>query len=187
MSNFQHIKLDSWSEDVMFKSKPARGGVLPAPVDALRHAQQLHEGYMSALASFRQKKEDLPEGIVAASGSYIDVIVKKDALLETWKSLDTKRGAQVMNMRSSDNESNKVTLYLTENRTNWLDNKLNAYSHSANKDNRRSRKLIDALEAVSPVRLESFFTVSGDYEAVSDRIEEYEIWITGTEIGRAHV
>ena len=87
-----------------------------------------------------------------------------------------------MNMRSSDDESNKVTLYLTENRTNWLDNKLNAYSQSADTDNRRSRKLIDALDAVSPVRLESFFTVSGDYETVSDRIEEYEIWITGTEV-----
>lgn len=139
MSNFRHIKLSNWSEDVTFKSKPARGGVLPTPADALAHAQQLHEGYMSALASFRQKKEELPEGAVAASGSYIDVIVKKDAILETWKSLDTKRGAQVMNMRSSDDESNKVTLYLTENRTNWLDNKLNAYSQSADTDNRRSR------------------------------------------------
>jgi len=182
MSNFRHIKLCNWAKDVTFKSKPARGGVLPTPADALAHAQQLHEGYISALASFRQKKEELPEGAVAASGSYIDVIVKKDALLETWKSLDTKRGAQVMNMRSSDDESNKVTLYLTENRTNWLNNKLNAYSHSADTDNRRSRKLIDALDAVSPVRLESFFTVSGDYETVSDRIEEYEIWITGTEV-----
>lgn len=38
------------------------------------------------------------------------------------------------------------------------------------------------MDAVSPVRLESFFTVSGDYETVSDRIEEYEIWITGREV-----
>ncbi len=182
MSDFRHITIDNWSEDVTFKSKPARGGILPTPIDALRHAQQLHDGYMSALASFRQKKERLPDGAVATSGVYIDVFVKKEALMESWKSLDTKRGAQVMNMCPTDNESNKVTLYLTENRTNWLDDKLNVYSHSANTDNRRNRKLIDALDTVSPTSLKSFFTVFGDYETVSDSFAEYEIWITGTEV-----
>ena len=182
MSDFPHITLDNWSEDLLFKSKPARGGVLPTPADALRHAHQLHDGYMSALASFRQKKEELPNGAVVASGAYIDVIVKKEASMESWKSLDTKHGAQVMNMCPADEESNKVTLYLTEDRTNWLDDKLNSYTHSANTDNRHSRKLIDALAAVNPISLKSFFTISGDYESISDRNEEYELWITGTEV-----
>ena len=182
MSDFCHITIGGWSEDVTFRSRTARGGVLPTPADALQHAQQLHDGYMSALASFRQKKEELPEGIVAASGAYIDVIVKKEAILESWKSLDTKRGAQIMNIRPTDDESNKVTLYLTETRTNWLDDKLNAYRYSANTDKRSSRKLIDALGAVNPISLESFFTVSGDYETVSDRYEEYELWVTGTDV-----
>lgn len=182
MSDFRHIILDNWSEDVTFKSKSARGGILPTPADALRHAQQLHEGYISALDSFKQKKEDLPEGAVAAFGSYIGVIVKKEAQLESWKSLDTKRGALVMNIRQSADDSSKVTLYLTENRTNWLENKLDAYIHSTNTENRSCRKLIDALDEVEPITLESFFTIAGDYTTVSDIKEEYEIWITGTEI-----
>ena len=181
MSDFRHITLNNWSEDVKFKSKPSRGGVLPTPVDALRHAQLLHEGYMSALNSFRQKKEQLPEGAIVASGSYIDVTVKKEAQLESWKSLDTKRGAQVMNIRPAEDDSNKVTLYLTENRTNWLDIKLDAYSNSANVENRSSRKLIDALDDVTSITLKSFFTVPGDYETVSDSFEEYELWITGSD------
>lgn len=182
MSDFRHITLNNWPEVVIFKSKPARGGVLPTPADAVRHAQLLHEGYMSALASFRQKKEDLPVEAIAASGTYIDVTVKKEAQLESWKSLDTKRGAQVMNIRPADDDSNKVTLYLTENRTNWLEKKLDAYNNSVNVENRRSKKLIDALDDINPISLESFFTVSGDYEMVSDRFEEYELWITGTDI-----
>lgn len=182
MSDFRHILLESWSEDVTFKSKPARGGVLPTPADALRHAHELHEGYMSALASIRQKKEELPEGAIAASGSYIDVTVKREAQLESWKSLDTKRGAQVMNIRPAGDDSSKVTLYLTENRTNWLESRIDAYSNSVNADNRSSRKLIDALDEVVPITLESFFTIAGDYEAVSEIAGDYELWITGTEI-----
>lgn len=182
MSDFRHITIENWSRDVTFKSKPARGGVLLSPIDAFRHAQQLHEDYVSALASFRQKKDELPAGVIAATGAYIDVIVKKEAPLESWRSLDTKRGAQVMNMYPTDDESNKVTLYLTENRTNWLDNKINLYSHSSNTENRRCRKLIDALDAVNPISLRSFFTISGDYESISDRNDEYELWITGEDI-----
>lgn len=182
MSDFRHIILDSSAKDVTFKSKSARGGMLPTPADALRHAQQLHEGYMSALDSFRQKKEDLPEGAVAASGLYIDVIVKKEAQLATWKSLDTKQGAQVMNIRLSGDESSKATLYLAEDRTDWLCKKLDAYKRSPNIENRRSRQLIDALDGVEPITLESFFTIAGDFATVSEIDVEYELWITGTEI-----
>lgn len=182
MSEYPHITLENWSENVIFKSRPARSGVLPTPADALSHARILHEGYMSAIAFYRQKKEELPERAIAASGTYIDVTLKKDALLESWKSLDTKRGAQIMNMRSVDSELDKVTLYLTENRSNWLGSKLEAYRQSVNNENRRNRKLIDALSNVEPICLESFFTIAGDFESIADGVDEYEVWITGTQI-----
>lgn len=179
MSDYSHFTLRNCSENVTFKSRSAMGKQLPAPDDAVRHAQHLREGYDAALASFRLKKEALPDGANAASGVYVDVTVRRDAPLSTWNSLDTKKGAKIMNMRSVDETTDRVTLYLAEKSVDWLDKQIEAYESSENTEKRKRRSLVDALNDVDSISLASFFTVEGEFETVNDNPAEYELWIAG--------
>ena len=179
MSDFRHIILEGKATEVDFNSLQGRGGLIPRPEDIVAHVERLRNGYFSAITQFRELQRALPPNVSPTNGAYVNLEVNSKTSPAVWKSIDTKRGAQVLNVKQQE-ESDLATLFVETGKENWLNDKLSAYIEGETDGKRKNERLVNAIQSATPASLASFFMNPEEYEHLSPEICEYEIWLAGT-------
>ena len=179
MSKHPHIILDSNSvKTVAFEATGGGNSTIPE-IDRREHANLLRAQYEEALNLSLQELEntrnlDLP----VADGVYLDFSVSSDISAESFHKL---RGPRLMSIKNdSDSDVSKATVYLPNNRKQWLTNKLNSYE-----DNGRDAKFLNRISQISKAEIRDFFTLKEDlekYEELSaNTVLDVEVWISKDE------
>lgn len=179
MSKHPHIILDSNSvKTVAFQATGGGNSTIPE-TDRREHANLLRAQYEEALNLSLQELEntrnlDLP----VADGVYLDFSVSSDISAESFHKL---RGPRLMSIKNdSDSDVSKATVYLPNNRKQWLTNKLNSYE-----DNGRDAKFLNRISQISKAEIRDFFTLKEDlekYEELSaNTVLDVEVWISKDE------
>lgn len=186
MANHRHIQIVDYYEPVDFES---RGFVKSEFVerDATTHSPILRNAYTEAIAAFK-REDDILQGVVeSVGGTYLNFQVAKASLVE--ESLDTTRGAQLMNVRPVDGNGaeEQVTLFLPQERINWFNRKLNEYDRNPDvvvdengeekTKKRKNQRLVNAVSDIQAARLQHFFSLQTDLLALQDGVaRDIEVW-----------
>lgn len=153
-------------------------------------AERLRQGYKNALSQANQYRSslDIPDEN-KSKGSYIDVDINSKHI--DVKALDSKTGAQLVNLKSIDTHPDllKATLFLADKHKDWLTKKLDNYSDSekdcSNQDGSKglpaSAALINNLEAIDVTSITDFFTQEDDRDKFilykTKACINYELWV----------
>lgn len=184
----RHIQLVNTVEEVVYESNNYPRSVV-VERNALEHSQLLRSAYTQAFEAFIQEA-DILEGVVAPTdGSYLNFTVSRASRVED--SLDTSRGAKLMNVRPIDgNDSEEeVTLYLSSEYRRWFNKKLNEYDREPEVAvdengeekirNRRNLKLVNAVSAIQAAGLKDFFLSREDFAIIQDgHSRVMEVWFS---------
>lgn len=167
MANHKHIKLVDYSDSVDFES----GGFPRAVIldrDELAHSASLRGEYEAAIHSFQQGSGILQGRVEAVNGFYLNLKIAKASLVEN--SLDTARGARLMNVRpvEGNEQEEEVMLYLPHENNRWFTKKLNEYDREpeevvgengeVKRKNRKNLKLVNAVSEIQVAELRHFFS-----------------------------
>ena len=173
----RHIQLVNSAEEVVYESNNYPRSVV-VERDALKHSKTLRSAYLQAFEAYLQKG-DILDGLVApADGSYLNFTVSRASRVED--SLDTSRGAKLMNIRpvAGNDSEEEVTLYLSSENKRWFTKKLNDYDREPQVTvdengeerigNRRNLRLVNAVSAIQIAGLEDFFLSREDFATIQD-------------------
>lgn len=178
MSKHSHIILDSSSvTSVAFQATGGGNSTIPE-LDRREHANLLRGQYEDALnLSFQELETTRNSDLPVADGIYLDFSVSSDISPESFHKL---RGPRLMSVKTDSDES-KATVYLPNNKSQWLTNKLNVYE-----ENGRDAKFINRITQISKAEIQNFFTLKEDLEKFeilsANAILDVEVWISKDEI-----
>ena len=121
---------------------------------------------------------------VAADGIYMDfnLVADNDSL----KGLDSRHGAKLMNVSPINNGrgeaiSAKATIYLPENKRDWLNKKLDDYidpTKNSPNGHPSGHALINNIDSIHTSSIKSFFNNPAEFESIlPNETNWYEIWI----------
>lgn len=177
MSKQPHIILDSnYVTSVAFKAT-GRDIITIPELDRREHANFLRGQYEEALnLSFQELEAARNSDLPVADGIYLDFSASSDISVESFHKL---RGPRLMSVKSDSDES-KATVYLPNDKTQWLINKLNSYEQ-----NGRDAKFLNRITHISKAEIRNFFTLEEDiekFDALSaNTILDVEVWISKDE------
>lgn len=180
MSKHPHIILDSNSvTSVAFQAIGGGNSTIPE-LDRGEHANLLRGQYEKALSLSLQEQENVRHlDLPVANGVYLDFSVSSDISRESFHKL---RGPRLMTIKNdSDSDKSKATVYLPNNKRQWLTNKLNSYE-----ENGRDAKFLNRITQISKAEIQDFFTLKEDLEkyenlSVNENLD-VEVWINKDEI-----
>lgn len=190
MSEHPHIFLgNKYAEEIDFS--PISGGSskdVPSR-DIHEQANKLRSAYgqaidkAKAMLAKRQTKK-LP----VAKGIYLDVSIDKDYPIPFDQLNASKKGAQLMCVKDSEQENCKdgnaeVTIYIPTNHEDWLDGKLNQYeSEKTSTGKPKNHSLIDTIDDIATSSAKSLFPRKEEYDSLlANHNYTFELWIDETD------
>ena len=134
--------------------------------------QRYHSSINEALGMVKMRMEaDLP----ATNGAYLDIALSGNSM--PFAQLDTKKGAKLMNVSSSDDEA-IATIFLPFENINWLDKKIDEYERPVPVGEKpKNKPLLNSIDTIVPSEARSLFPYKAEYDSlVPDITYNFEIW-----------
>lgn len=179
-----HIILQDFAAEEKFKSRQA---VIPErhiPKNREEQARLLKRLYGSAInAAISNRGLSLVEDEYKASGTYLEMTIDKAIPMD---SLDSKRGARLMNLKTCANERFlTATLFLQDEKREWLNRKIDQYSNPELDSDKTGKPanamLINQIEDIAASSISDLFTQQEDRTVFNNMpntaAETYEVWI----------
>lgn len=152
------------------------------------HASLLNRQYAQAIeSSFAELNFWQDQKKPVADGVYLNLNIEGKTIP---KSLDSKNGAQVMNVLFRNEEDNTdVTVYVKEKNKTWFSKKIENYATKETKyDKPANAALVELINGVAPASINSLYIPEGEFDKLHE--EEYlmfELWVNkrdGYELGK---
>lgn len=189
MENHDHIVLQRNSyKSEEYKGKGFGDSTIPQR-DAEAHAALLSELYTQAKEAYEKAISSLPENVSAANGVYMKMTV--DTAAKALDSLNTSRGAKLMNFQNTENADLNIdaTLFIPNSNRTWFQSKISQYLEKPIEENKRKNEaLVNSIDTISAVDLSSFFVNKDDYEFTTNNTSvEYEMWIDSDDANQEEI
>lgn len=181
MATHPHISLYNLAQTIEFKGQSGGANKTIQQEDPLAHSSYLRSAYKSAINTMKEMASAiLPQNINSKDGTYVDVTVDSNSSTESWRQLDTKNGGRLMNVRPQEGDESALvaTVFIPENKEEWLNDKLDAYEiEPEGNRNRKSSVVINVMKEINVTTLSSFFENEEEYKRVTEHSVEYELWL----------
>ncbi len=190
MANHKHIHLFDYSEPVDFEARGFPNARIVEREDETGHSSALRDAYETAIDSFQREGVILQNRVESVNGSYLNFKVSKASMVED--SLDTARGAQLMNIRpvEEDEHEEEVTVFLPQENNRWFTKKLTEYNREpevivdenggVRRRNRKNKKLVNAVSEIHAAELKHFFSSPEELRLLVDGevARVVEVWFS---------
>lgn len=146
------------------------------------HASLLSRQYAQAIeSSFAELNFWKDQKKPVADGVYLNLNIEGKTIP---KSLDSKNGAQVMNVLFRNEEDNAdVTVYVKEKNKTWFSKKIENYATKDTKyDKPANAALVELINDVAPASINSLYIPEGEFDKLHE--EEnlmFELWVNKRE------
>lgn len=174
----KHYDVSYAVQEVAYKGKPGGNTNLPPRND--QHVERILNLYQAAI---RQEEEELQRANVQQprEGYYLRFQNAPDFDFAL-DSLDSKRIGHIVSVKEEKDETGKsvtsAILYLKKDKKDWLDDKAEEYkTKKTDKGNKKNAALIDSIESIVPVGMDSLWTGKGNMPTVAK--EWVELWFKG--------
>ena len=140
------------------------------------HATTLRQRYQSSINEVLEKVHvRIDSNLPVTDGVYLDMELKGSSM--PFAQLDTKRGAKLMSISSSEAETT-ATIFLPFENTNWLDTKIAEYEIPVVEgENPKNKPLLNSIETIVPSVARSLFPDKEEYDSLLPDLKyNFEIW-----------
>ena len=181
MSEHPHILLhEGNAEKIAFTPIPSNmDDSSPIPErDVQAHAAAIRSQYEAGVAQVMQHlqyRRDRNQPV--SDGIYLDIELK--GKYPPYQKLDGTRGAKLMAVNKSGEETAIASVYLPVKNSRWLSKKLDQYIEPVAENAKPKNKLlINSIEAVNTSTARSLFPDKGEYDGLQPQGEGcFEIWL----------
>ncbi len=179
-----HIILQDFADEKEFKSRQPVISEKHISKNREKQARLLKRLYDLAIeTAISNRGLSLVEDEYKATGTYLEMTINKAIPMD---SLDSKRGAKLMNLKTCTNERFlTATLFLQDDKREWLNRKIERYSNPKLDSNKNGKpanaKLIDRIENIAASSISDLFTQQEDRTVFNNlpntAVETYEVWV----------